>query len=114
MPDTKTIKRARNDLQQGKSPSTAAGEFVREEIEHVKQGKHGGSRQQAVAIGLAKARRAGVPLPPYPKGRAAERTRRSLERAYAEGTKGKKSAKTAKRRSRAGARVRKASRAESG
>src|ERR671918_1665239 len=64
MPEKRTVERARKKLRQGKSPSTAAGEFVREEIEHVREGKHGArSARQAIAIGLSKARRAGVPLP---------------------------------------------------
>ena len=64
MPEKRTTERARRKLRQGKSPSTAAGEFVREEIEHVREGKHGArSAKQAIAIGLSKARRAGVPLP---------------------------------------------------
>src|SRR4051812_4618687 len=62
MPEKKTIEKAKRDLRQGKSPSTAAGEFVHEEIEHVREGKHGArSTKQAIAIGLSKARRAGVP-----------------------------------------------------
>lgn len=70
MPEKRTIERAREDLREGKQPSTAAGEFVREEMEHVREGKHGArSSQQAIAIGLSKARRAGVPLPPPKKGR---------------------------------------------
>jgi hypothetical protein len=68
MPEQETIDRAREDAREGKSPSTQAGEFVREEIHHVREGKHGArSPQQAIAIGLSKARRAGVKLPP-PKG----------------------------------------------
>ncbi len=64
MPEKRTVERARKKLRQGKRPSTAAGEFVREEIEHVREGKHGAkSARQAIAIGLSKARRAGVPLP---------------------------------------------------
>jgi len=67
------MRRAQRGLEQGKSPSTAAGEFVHEDIEHVREGKHGGrSPQQAIAIGLSKARRAGVPLPPPKKGRVRE------------------------------------------
>jgi hypothetical protein len=63
MPEKRTTERARRKLRQGKSPSTAAGEFVREEIEHVREGKHGPrAAKQAIAIGLSKARRAGVPL----------------------------------------------------
>lgn len=70
MPEPETIQRAREDEREGKSPSTQAGEFVREEIHHVREGKHGArSPQQAIAIGLSKARRAGVKLPP-PKGSA--------------------------------------------
>lgn len=80
MPEKKTIERARKDEQEGKAPSTQAGEFVREEIEHVRQGKHGvRSTKQAIAIGLSKARRAGVKLPPPKKGRTSEATRRKAE-----------------------------------
>jgi hypothetical protein len=69
MPEKATMDAAKRDLREGKSPSTAAGEFVREEIEHVREGKHGvRSAKQAIAIGLSKARRAGVPLaPPNPE-----------------------------------------------
>jgi len=71
MPDQETIDRAREDAREGKSPSTQAGEFVREEIDHVREGKHGArSPQQAIAIGLSKARRAGVKLG-VPRGSAA-------------------------------------------
>lgn len=64
MPERKIVRRAEQDLEEGKSPSTAAGEFVHEEIEHVREEKHGvRSPQQAIAIGLSKARRAGIPLP---------------------------------------------------
>src|SRR5437867_634951 len=73
MPERRTIQRAKKDLREGKRPSTAAGEFVREEIEHIRHGKHGArSSKQAIAIGLSKARRAGVPLPPR-KGKPAAR-----------------------------------------
>lgn len=69
MPEKKTTERARAAKREGKAPSTQAGEFVREEIEHVRAGKHGAkSAKQAIAIGLAKARRAGVELPPPPAG----------------------------------------------
>src|SRR5512143_580134 len=82
MPEKKTLARARADRRRGQSPSTQAGEFVREEIEHVRQGKHGArSAKQAIAIGLSKARRAGVKLPPPPKGRTSDKTRRSAESA---------------------------------
>lgn len=83
MPTQRTVEKARADLRSGKSPSTAAGEFVHEEIEHVRQGKHGAkSTKQAIAIGLSKARRAGVPLKPPRKGQASRRTRRSAQRDY--------------------------------
>ena len=86
MPTKSTLQRAQLDLREGKSPSTAAGEFVHEEIEHVRQGKHGArSPQQAIAIGLSEARRAGVPLKPPKKGTAKESTRRSAARAYKKG-----------------------------
>ncbi len=78
MPEKTTVEKARADLRAGKSPTTAAGEFVREEIEHVREGKHGArSPEQAIAIGLSKARRAGIPLKPPKKGRAKKSTRRS-------------------------------------
>jgi hypothetical protein len=81
MPEEQTIKRARKDKQQGKSASTQAGEFVREEIHHVREGKHGArSAKQAIAIGLSKARRAGVDLPPPEEGAASEETREQAER----------------------------------
>ena len=67
MPERETIERAREDAREGKSPSTQAGEFVREEIHHIREGKHGAaSAKQAIAIGLSKARKAGVDLPPAP------------------------------------------------
>jgi hypothetical protein len=89
MPEKQTLKRAQEDLREGKSPSTAAGEFVHEEIEHVREGKHGArSPQQAVAIGLSKARRAGIPLPPPKRGKAKEETRKSAERDYQKGQSG--------------------------
>ena len=77
MPEKETIERARKDKAQGKAPSTQAGEFVREEMEHIRQGKHGArSTKQAIAIGLSKARRSGVNLPPPKKGTASARTRK--------------------------------------
>jgi hypothetical protein len=89
MPEKQTLERAQKDLREGKSPSTAAGEFVHEEIEHVREGKHGArSPQQAVAIGLSKARRAGIPLPPPKRGKVKEETRKSAERDYQEGQSG--------------------------
>jgi Family of unknown function (DUF6496) len=102
MPQRKTISRAKADLRRGKSPSTAAGEFVREEIEHVREGKHGArSTKQAIAIGLSKARRAGVPLKPPKKGRTSQRTRRAAQRAYAVGQGARKPRAPSGRRSRA-------------
>ncbi len=81
MPDEETIERARDDEREGKAPSTQAGEFVREEIDHVREGKHGArSVKQAIAIGLSKARRAGVKLPPPRKGSVSAKTRKQAER----------------------------------
>lgn len=81
MPEKGTIERARKHAREGKSPSTQAGEFVREEIEHIREGKHGAeSTKQAIAIGLSKARRAGVKLPPPEKGRTSRETRRRAAR----------------------------------
>src|SRR5215469_5500240 len=86
MPRKETVRKARQDKKAGKSPSTQAGEFVREEIDRIRRGQHGArSPQQAIAIGLSKARRAGVPLRPPAKGRTKERTRRSAEYAYEAG-----------------------------
>ena len=80
MPEKATMQRAKKDLREGKSPSTAAGEFVREEIEHVREGKHGArSPQQAIAIGLSKARRAGIPLETPARGKVSEETRHKAE-----------------------------------
>src|SRR5204862_3811923 len=86
MPEKKTLERARQDKREGKAPSTQAGEFVKETIEHIRKGKHGArSTKQAIAIGLSKARRAGVDLPPPKKGTTSEKTRKSAQRAYARG-----------------------------
>jgi hypothetical protein len=86
MPEEEVIERARRDREEGKSPSTQAGEFVREEIHHVREGKHGArSPQQAIAIGLSKARRAGVQLPPPKKGRTSSRVRAQAKRDSLEG-----------------------------
>lgn len=102
MPSRSTTERARRDLRAGKRPSTAAGEFVREEIEHVREGKHGArSTRQAIAIGLSKARRAGVPLRPPKKGRVKAITRRSAERDYEVGQGRRKPRAPSARRSRA-------------
>jgi uncharacterized protein DUF6496 len=89
MPEQRTIERARRDKREGKAPTTQAGEFVREEIEHVREGKHGArSTKQAIAIGLSKARRAGVKLKPPRKGQASARTRKSAAGAYRAGQQG--------------------------
>ena len=86
MPEQETLERAREDAAEGKSPSTQAGEFVREEIEHVREGKHGAkSTKQAIAIGLSEARRAGVDLPPPAKGKTRRSTRKSAQYAYEAG-----------------------------
>ncbi len=86
MPGKTTLKQAAEDKREGKAPSTQAGEFVREEMEHIRRGKHGArSPKQAIAIGLSKARRAGVDLKPPKKGRVKESTRKSAERDYARG-----------------------------
>jgi hypothetical protein len=100
MPEKKTIQRARNAKRAGKSPSTQASEFVREEIRDIRKGKHGArSAKQAVAIGLSKARRAGVDLPPPEKGETSEKTRQSAKSAYRLGHGGAPKRKTtAKRR----------------
>jgi hypothetical protein len=87
MPLKKTIQRARRDKREGKSASTQAGEFVRDEIDKIRRGEHGArSTKQAIAIGLSEARRAGVDLPPPKRGQATERTRRSAEYAYEAGS----------------------------
>ena len=101
MPDKETMRRAKQDKAQGKAPTTQAGEFIRDEMDHIREGKHGArSTKQAIAIGLSKARRAGVKLPPPKSGQASEKTRRSAERAYEVGQKGH-SHKTSAKRSRA-------------
>jgi hypothetical protein len=86
MPEKRTIERAKADRRAGKSPSTQAGEFVREEIDKIRHGEHGArSTRQAIAIGLSEARRAGVDLPPPKSGRVSERTRKSAKYAYEAG-----------------------------
>ncbi len=98
MPENETIEKAREDKREGKSASTQAGEFVREEFHHMREGKHGArSPQQAIAIGLSKARRAGVKLPP-PRGQSAK-VRRQAERDYQKGQHG--NGHVSRRRSRA-------------
>jgi hypothetical protein len=86
MPEKATLARARRARAEKKAPTTQAGEFVREEIHHIREGKHGArSPKQAIAIGLSKARRAGVELPPPEPGTAPEKTRQSARRDYARG-----------------------------
>jgi len=86
MPEKQTLQRARADKKAGKAPSTQAGEFIREEMDHIREGKHGArSPKQAIAIGLSKARRAGVELPPPKKGKTSETTRKHAARDYARG-----------------------------
>ncbi|HEY4350917.1 MAG TPA: DUF6496 domain-containing protein [Paraburkholderia sp.] len=98
MPEKATIERARRDKRQGKSPSTQAGEFVREEMDHIREGKHGArSTKQAIAIGLSKARRAGVKLPAPKKGTTSAKTRKSAQRASAAGRAATKKRPSAKR-----------------
>lgn len=88
MPERRTIEKARRAKSQGKRPTTQAGAFVEREMRHVKEGKHGRmSPKQAVAIGLSKARRAGVDLKPPPAGKVKEKTRKSAEAAYRRGQK---------------------------
>src|SRR5689334_24015239 len=100
-PERKTLERTREDKREGKAASTQAGEFVREEMEHIREGKHGArSAKQAIAIGLSKARRAGVDLPPPGKGEAKEATRKSAERDYARGQGAPARTKTSAKRSR--------------
>jgi len=101
MPEKRTLERAKRDKRQGKSASTQAGEFVREEMDHIRKGKHGArSTKQAIAIGLSKARRAGVKLKPPKKGQASARTRKQAERDTKRGQSGTKR-KTSAKRSRA-------------
>jgi hypothetical protein len=96
MPEKETLERARQDKREGKSPSTQAGEFVHEEIEHIREGKHGArSIKQAIAIGLSKARRAGVDLPPSPG--SSEEVKEQAKRDMRKARSGKKAAKSSKR-----------------
>lgn len=95
MPEKKTIERARQDAREGKAPTTQAGEFVRDEMEHIREGKHGArSTKQAIAIGLSKARRAGVKLPPPKAGTTSEATRKQAKRDLAKGGTKKKPSPT--------------------
>lgn len=101
MPEKETLERAEQDKREGKAPSTQAGEFVHEEIEHIREGKHGArSTRQAIAIGLSKARRAGVDLPPPKEGQATESTRQQAKRDLRKGRSASKR-KPSRKRSRA-------------
>lgn len=103
MPQEEVLERARADARQGKAPSTQAGEFVREEIEHVREGKHGArSPKQAIAIGLSKARRAGVDLPPPGRSSSPEVRRKAAQDLRRGGRRARRPSKT---RSRATARA---------
>jgi Family of unknown function (DUF6496) len=96
MPEEEAIERAREDEREGKAPSTQAGEFVREEMEHIREGEHGArSPEQAIAIGLSKARRAGVKLQPPKRGK--DRTKRQAKRDLAKGRAGRRKKPSRKR-----------------
>src|SRR5262245_65321357 len=102
MPEKATLRRARQDKRAGKAPSDLAGEFVREEIHHVREGKHGArSAKQAIAIGLSKARRAGVAVGAPKKGRASKATRAAARRDRARGRSGARRRRPSATRSRA-------------
>jgi len=91
MPEKRTIERARKDARQGKAPSTQAGEFVREEFHHIREGKHGArSTKQAIAIGLSKARRAGVRMPPPRPGSVSKEAREHIARDARRGRTGRR------------------------
>jgi hypothetical protein len=101
MPERETLERAHEDAREGKSPSTQAGEFVREEMDHIREGKHGArSTKQAIAIGLSKARRAGVKLRAPSRGKTSAKTRTQASRDYRKGQ-SRSSAKPSPKRSRA-------------
>lgn len=98
MPERETIQRAEEDKQEGKSPSTQAGEFVREEMHHIREGKHGAeSTKQAIAIGLSKARRAGVKLPAPKRGKTSSRVRKQAQRDLEKGKPSSRKTASAKR-----------------
>lgn len=101
MPEKETLERAHEDAREGKSPSTQAGEFVREEMDHIREGKHGAaSAKQAIAIGLSKARRAGVKLAPPKKEKASPKVRKQAARDTRKGQSSSRG-KTSRTRSRA-------------
>ena len=101
MPEEEVVERAHEDAREGKSPSTQAGEFVREEMHHIREGKHGArSPQQAIAIGLSKARRAGVKLGPPESGTVSPKVRAQAESDTRKGQASSRS-KPSRKRSRA-------------
>lgn len=101
MPEQATLRRAQRDKAEGKAASTQAGEFVKEEMDHIREGKHGArSTKQAIAIGLSKARRSGVKLKPPAPGKSSSRTRKQAERDLRKGKSGARK-KTSAKRSRA-------------
>ena len=101
MPEKKTLERARKAKREGKAPTTQAGAFVHEEIEHVRKGQHGArSTKQAIAIGLSKARRAGVKLSPPKKGTASARTRKQAQRDLSQAKSGRKTSPSRSRATR--------------
>lgn len=98
MPEKETLEHAQEDAREGKSPSTQAGEFVKEEMDHIREGKHGAaSTKQAIAIGLSKARRAGVKLAPPKKGKTSTATRKKAQRDLKKGQSSSKKKASAKR-----------------
>jgi len=108
MPEKATLRRAREDAREGKAPSTQAGEFIREEIHHVREGKHGvRNPKQAIAIGLSKARKAGVNVPAAPRGTASAKKERSRSRSTGQrrssATRSRASQRALKREGRSGA-----------
>lgn len=106
MPDKQTLAKAKRDMKEGKSATTAAGEFVHQEIEHVREGKHGArSPKQAIAIGLSEARRAGIPVKPPVKGRISVSTRKKAEHDYEQGQKSPRTHSGSSPRSRARSRA---------
>jgi hypothetical protein len=95
MPEKETLQRAREDAREGKAPSTQAGELIREEIHHVREGKHGvRNPKQAIAIGLSKARKAGVNVPSAPRGTASAKKERSRPRSKGQRPSAKRSRAT--------------------
>lgn len=101
MPEKSTLQRSRRDAAQGKSASTQAGEFVSEEMDHIRAGKHGArSAKQAIAIGLSKARRAGVKLKAPAKGTTSAATRRKAKQDLAKAASGRKRAPSRRRATR--------------